>query len=394
MLYFSFKKAAFVSAFISMKSTSIAYITLSMALTLALPAHASAVEPSCIGAEVHKLLHADSAAATFGRILDGTSVFQYELRHASQKDSATLTAHEVGKLAAELSDSERSRLLSQLATAPRLGIFERRFLELALQRPEAWTSFVQKISTNDARSVTFNYLKPVIATFSPSLRQSLLKQIGTLYPAARKPINTKWHEYSPKRGLELLMRLLNPPENFFTASVQTPRQTLKAYGAYLASVHQVIGHESFGDYSAKDVLKLAKEIQRVLKRSVKEQKIAHPVAIIEGSFPNGRAVMYKSDLDLHLSSPGLYPLEWLFNAAVTKALERKHPGLPLKSSLLSISPDPADEAQLAQVSPITIRVTPDAIELLLYPAREPLPTYEFHEQRNLVEPMIYSLSPP
>jgi hypothetical protein len=383
MLRFSFRKAI-----------RFLLVLAALAPFLSFPVRASTSQAICLRLEVGDRLQPDSAASRLSDILDGTTAFQYELRHASEKDSATLTAHEVGKLAAELSDAERSRLLSRLPAAQHLGVFERRFFELALQSPEAWTRFVQKLGTTDARSVTFNYLKPVITAFSPSFRQSLLKQIGTLYPAARKPINTQWHEYSPKRSLELLMRLLNPPENFFAASVQTPQQTLKAYGAYLASVHQVIGDESFGNYSAKEVLKLAKEIQRVLKRSMKEQKIARPAAIIEGSFPNGRAVMYKSDLDLHLSDPKFYTLEWRFGLAVSKALESRYPGIALKPSLMSISPDPADEAQLAQVSPIAIRITPSAIDLLLYPAREPLPTYEFHEQRNLVQPLIYPLSLP
>ncbi|MBI2068171.1 MAG: hypothetical protein HYT77_09195 [Deltaproteobacteria bacterium] len=271
-----------------------------------------------------------------------------------------------------LSPDERRTLLSMVRDhSPPIDRDMQRVLKLTLFDPETWDTVLEDLSTHGTRSeALYTTLVPLLERMPRSLQDSLFAKIPTLYPLAEKG---GWFiaecVFPPKRAIDAFVRGILRPEQIISQAVRDGKTTWEAYQVYLETVRtRIFANTPYGDYTIEDVQAVVESIRAVLK---KDPSLGEEASVIlYGSFPNGRALIASSDLDVVPSTPRLVAFYHRMDAAISESLRPRHPDIDLR---LQESPIHFDPTNMAIVNPVMLRISAAKTELLVYsPSREPL----------------------
>ncbi|MBI2499953.1 MAG: hypothetical protein HYW02_00435 [Deltaproteobacteria bacterium] len=244
-----------------------------------------------------------------------------------------------------LSPDERRTLLSMVRDhSPPIDRDMQRVLKLALFDPETWNDFFERITMQGAYDQSlYTTLVPVLGAMPKTLQDS--------------------------RAIDAFVRGILRPEQIISQAVRDGKTTWEAYQVYLETVRtRIFANTPYGDYTIEDVQAVVESIRAVLK---KDPSLGEEASVIlYGSFPNGRALIASSDLDVVPSTPRLVAFYHRMDAAISESLRPRHPDIDLR---LQESPIHFDPTNMAIVNPVMLRISAAKTELLVYsPSREPL----------------------
>ena len=228
--------------------------------------------------------------------------------------------------------------------------------KLILQDQGTWDIFLKTSSENIfyTSNVILKRMQPIIEQFEVDFKIRLLENLGKQYFSLKK-INTNWT--GPKRLADGIMSHLYPPKDFFISSISSRESTAEVYGRYLKKINSLIRQRNEPQYNVNDIIYLAKLYQKKLKEGDN--------LIIVGSFPNGKAKIDTSDIDVFLENISygkyFYEIDSAFNQYLLNQ-NKLNPRLESHST-----PATFNLSELAIVSPIQIKVTTEQIDLLVYP---------------------------
>lgn len=115
---------------------------------------------------------------------------------------------------------------------------------------------------------------------------------------------------------------------------------------------------------------------------------SHPRIIIGGSFPSGRARLESSDLDVRVEPPELAKSFPQFETAIQQAFMTQGSQVDLHIEQVWSS---QGVTRLAVINPILMNITPEKVELWVYPPLS-IPKHDQDFRLNLYpEPKIFNL---
>lgn len=292
----------------------------------------------------------------------------------------------------QLPQSERAARLKALSSEPAYPGDPDFLQKLSLHHRPTWLALVEHYSRFSAGYDLVVALLPLQLQMPPGLKHEIEGKIRSRYPhAAKIHIDPRVpYQMAPKGSLDALITNLAHPFEFFRARHAAGSAAADIYQEYLAQLNsRVFGERSsFGNYTGAQVLELMRGLQQVLR----EWQESHPdgsppFLLIQGSFPSGRARLDTSDLDSHLS-PRDAQLEWKLGEALPANWSGRGPmGLTF-----SFFPEmgPGHFAWNSQVSPLSIMIKPDAIELWIFPPQRLVP-HELFNQGSDARPDVYRI---
>lgn len=233
-------------------------------------------------------------------------------------------------------------------------------LKLALYDEKTWThmlSILDRILIRSAPTIS-KRLYPMIQSMPSDLKISLLNEIGKRYAKAEK-INTNY--MGPKRFLDALLSYFLPPVDILKNFVQGGASPLAAFDHYLILLRaSIVQPEGYEYYSANDILFAAEQYQK---------QLADPNDFIylTGSFPNGKAKLETSDVDVFISKNN--QIEKAFLIIDRANNEYFHSQGKVNSHLEShVTPTTFSLEDLATINPLMILITQNEIKLMVFPA--------------------------
>lgn len=194
---------------------------------------------------------------------------------------------------------------------------------------------------------------------SLKIKQDIKRDYANYSKEAREYPGLVDHDINgPKRGVDAYLQQTTRDANLFTAFVA---EGLSPWNAYVRTIEQMrrtfFPTRKLGNYPSQFTFDIAEQIQTILQRDHAHEA---PVEIIfAGSTVNGRAKFPESDLDL------------LYSGSLPER-ERDNLVWEIKSHLRSqnlkpeFMPDFFFSEQLGLYNPFQLRITQNAIELLVY----------------------------
>jgi hypothetical protein len=147
-----------------------------------------------------------------------------------------------------------------------------------------------------------------------------------------------------------------------TQQISEGKTALEAYDYFLQLQKKtVFPNAENGTYEASDVLAVAKTVQQVLRKSRVNAK--DEAIIMAGSFPNGRAKLSSSDVDLQIPNLHYENLMAEMTKEVNQLLQLRFPTAQLEVNSMFFTTTPVNAAI---VSPLQIRISRDSIELQVF----------------------------
>ncbi|HLE00947.1 MAG TPA: hypothetical protein VJB59_11840 [Bdellovibrionota bacterium] len=257
---------------------------------------------------------------------------------------------------------------------------------LAMGDQNTWERFFDRIIKEGSPQPIFSTrLAPFIDRLSPEVMASLQKRIQTLYsdPHLKKTIHGSSHR-GPKRLADDFIRASVRADRIIPAYIKRGLTPLEAYDNYLREIRsrfypknpkhgdKVISDKSVLD--ASQLLQLAKTIQKELRsESNRLGPMKSRFVRLFGSTVNGMR-RPGSDLDAMAPTEHFLKLQEPLTQQFQKELGemKRERGLYLNIQNLGINnaTDPESAGRVFSViNPVMIRVTPEQIDLMIYPAR-------------------------
>lgn len=181
----------------------------------------------------------------------------------------------------------------------------------------------------------------------------------------------------PKRVLDGLLRYLVQGDQTILKEIRAGKTPLEALDAYSKQIRSIFQKTQYGKYTSEDLMKVSKIIQDKLKTLPTNR----PTVTLSGSFPNFKAKLGQSDIDILDLDPNLkasldktlVEIDRHFSHQWSFSFEPHQEGL-LDKTPISLFPETSSQhirtLTMAQFmglfNPVQIRITPDRIELLVY----------------------------
>lgn len=286
--------------------------------------------------------------------------------------TSLLPAPELITTLVRLSPTERKNLLQEIQsqTPARTNLYITT-IKLALYSRTEWSRFIQTLTDEGLYyGVNLPNLVIILEHMPSEFKPTVYQQIRAVYPhlakkyALRKRIGEKILD--PKRAVDLLIRHMVQADSFFTKNPSSPRTEIRVnsqLSAYLAAMREIFHPTPFGDYSLADIKSVAQAISQELKKVEKSSGLTHATILLYGSFPNGKALVNSSDLDVVFSSAHLRKLIPLMDQAIANALRGKYDNVGLH---LSEAPALFNAVFAAHLSPLYLRITAQNVDVLYY----------------------------
>lgn len=268
-------------------------------------------------------------------------------------------------------------------------------LRLALYDKAAWDEYFDRFSsTPEPTDALFNSLMPIIEKMPTELKEHLVKRVTEQYPTVSRK---KWvlgitgrnfKTIAPKRALDILVNQLVPAQKYISEQIQKGDDAVTAYDKFIRHQHNTVyPNLAVGSYPASLVLEVAKVIQADLRKYPK--KANEEELIIAGSFPNGRANLKKSDIDVQIPNTHYEDLIPTLHKSVNEYLKTSsHPTtMEVNSMFLTTT-----RINAGLVSPVQIRITRDEIRLEVYKPIRNIDRDEVQLPKNYEKPMSIMLS--
>ena len=271
-----------------------------------------------------------------------------------------------------LSEDQRAELLKKFNNSSALFTQAEKSTELGkifkffLHDEQTWIMYVEDLARRGTYSNELTQaLPPALETMPISLKQKIHGKLRELYPTADK---TGMKALPAKRALDAVLRYTMPVEHFFPASTREGAAASQAYGAYLKALTEVFPEGgAAGGYGLEDVLTSCRIIRKQLQNPKLLENIRDPEMVLAGSFPNGRAKLSSSDLDVFLSDPRLEAIFKKTDAEIAAALATPSQSATPIGLHLHKAPENWEAWEMGQISPVQIKITTDEIELWIYP---------------------------
>jgi hypothetical protein len=178
-----------------------------------------------------------------------------------------------------------------------------------------------------------------------------------------------------------------PPDPFIKNEVSHGINVKEAYSNYLKVLKtSFFSMSSNGDYSVEVILDIAKEIQKVLRENIPIEGQKESYLMITGSLPNGRANLNSSDIDMIPSSIKLEDLYIEIQERLKLKYLEQFPNASFEIHSMFSSTTPVFASI---VNPIMIKISSEAIELIVYPIFRPIPGDQHFLQKNYLPPNSY-----
>jgi hypothetical protein len=284
----------------------------------------------------------------------------------------------------KLSPAERKAELARLNLHHFSDPRAEKAYRLILFDESAWTGYLQDLARRgDFYGILSNSFYEVIEQMPEDLSSKLLKEVAQLYPTAGK--EKLGRVDAPKRAIDLFLRIRVPADEMIASGVSSGKSPIQAYDAYLSRMREVFKEVGYVNYNAADVLDLATTLQKSLYL-IPSAEFKDKSLTFFGSFPSGRGLIGKSDLDFSYSDPKLDAYLPQLQAAVRAVLKTK--GIDLELELSGHLSSDYDPRLAARISPVQIKITDHSVDLLLFP-KITLETY-LSETAD-VKPVVFSL---
>lgn len=180
-------------------------------------------------------------------------------------------------------------------------------IRLALQDEEEWAVFLE-LNQNTRRThyrfiPRIDFISRMLATMAQDSPE-LLTRFARLVPEnyrSQKTLGYIKGKYL-RRIYDLILKLKYPAGPFFVDEISKGRAPEIAYGKYIESVNDTLQDPSRVFYSGNDVLHVVTDIQKWLQSLPAS---LNPLQLtLFGSFPNGKADLATSDIDLDFTVIG------------------------------------------------------------------------------------------
>lgn len=292
-----------------------------------------------------------------------------------------------------LSPVQASQTLEVDQTAPlcadiTAGMVSNEVLRAALNRhdPEAWSAWLTRVAERGETNSILLDARLAMDRMPRELREEMIRLTARLRSEAPKNIEENHYDphssLPPRRALDAILSSFLDPKTSIERAIANGRTPQEAYQAYLDRVQKYLGRTRRERYDVTGILGVARGIQAVLKRNRDSRRWTQdPYVILAGSFPNGRARITESDVDVVLAPRALEDLTRSFNRAITRAMPD---GAKLPLEHRGEIADPVEhEHFFATINPIVIYVDADKIEVRVYP----LGTTRYYNRGPRVEPL-------
>lgn len=373
-------------------------------LLLGLAAALIGAAPSAIAAEPALCAPAYGALAK-GESLPGTSPAFQSVRKqlASRFRGVDLTWQEGKKRKAklekffqelqQLKEADKALLREELKAAYPVLDEAPLLARIGLNEEAGWLKFFEASLEPTEKPLMIGELRPLVETIPEPTKAKLLAEVGRRYPTAGKmPEGERNAKFYPKRLLDGWLRMLLKGEDTFAAALAETNEPLKAYQKYFDQVNaSVVPHipnakaAGYGRLAARDLLGIAEQIQKYLHDPLVKKHlymnfrddngfVRPPRVRIFGSTVKGTGKL-GSDLDLgyaeiqhHFVNGGERMGEKVpgLADALTNYLKVARPDLDLNFTGNAHFMGSVDEI-LTALEPFMIEISPDKIELLVYP---------------------------
>lgn len=329
-----------------------------------------------------------------------------------------------------LSTDEKTQLLTTLLEDSRWQKQSDRFrlfIQMLLNHETSWLTWVMEIRNYGLRQLApFLIFEKTIEQMPESLRSSIIHKIADVYDDSKESL--KLHPYldfrnpenlgltlearanrprrwfKPKRIFDLMIHMMSGAVAELYEQMENKNYSIETYNKYLFSVRSLM-KGTRGNYSAEDVLAVGLAMQKELRQIISKLHIPEAKAevYIYGSFPNGLAningnfdfdlavstieiTMLSNEVpdDFHrrlygISKEGSHSIE----VAGLNAL-KKRTGIigydPRKEDHGVISVEKLEQNRLNILSPVLLKITPIAIELVVrkpeYRVNSIFPTFD------------------
>lgn len=298
----------------------------------------------------------------------------------------------------KLPESDMKYIQDLVLKYPSLHKNLKQVLLLATFHVETWELYFQNFSQKpEPYNTLFNALVPVLSKMPDGVRDIFYQKINRIYPELSKKkwvlkfpfFGRAYLELSPKMAIDVFILHTFKGAETIRSSFQRTGNALEALSAYFNGLRSKVfsGLEN-GNYSAEEVLESARSIQKVLREKYQPEEDEIPEIILAGSFPNGRANLSSSDIDVMINHPNIELLYKEMDTRVNGILRAKHPNAKLEIHSMFSTTTIVDAAV---ISPAFIRITPKRIELIVYKPFRPLPGDKHFLPQNYEDPDIYLL---
>ncbi len=265
--------------------------------------------------------------------------------------------------------------------------------ELRKYDPKTWGEFLQELATGKLewdRSYA-----SIVAELPDPLRAKMLHDIGALYEGLTKKIrrpeeiNDETYYLNnffilPKASLDSFIKAALNPQKMISDLIAKGATSFEAYKRYIETIANLRPQGAkWGVVSAEDILESARIFQRQMNAVAQELKVNDSVAYWFGSFPNGRANLKKSDIDMSLKYAQVQGMNVVFGKvpAETKWTDHKKAGMRLINNYLgsrypgtNLTMESAGNLSwfestgyFGRRNGVAFRITSNKIELLVYP---------------------------
>lgn len=263
--------------------------------------------------------------------------------------------------AMSLSALERASVLKALDASAVQSPGLKRALRLALYDENAWQDYLDRAVAKGTDEMPDIGLARVLERMPAGLKSTLLKQVGQVYPTAGKDSR---EDFAPKRALDVFIRHALVPDQRINAAIAGGQSPKQAYEAYVHELQRrIFSGSEFGQYTVDDVLGVAREIQKVLRKQFPQPSKSIRL-VLGGSFPNGRAVFSRSDIDATADSKRVLEFYPEMTKRVTAYFAAQG-----KQSYLTLEDPPGQQFTIQEESrknPIQVMVSPSKIELWVW----------------------------
>lgn len=302
----------------------------------------------------------------------------------------------------ELSAELKRQILNDLKKRPIKNRKVERELKLLLYDEIAWDQLLDRAlrTAGDQVEIASRFRLAGLLHMPDDLRAHVLKRISEVYPHLSKsrakfgvklPVQLTKDQLAPKRFADFVLRNLIRADQIIGQAVnEEGRSSVEALQKYFSTLQEgVLRSTGVGNYSALDVQRVARVLQRELIQWAKENRVSHPKIIIGGSFPGGRARLESSDLDVRVDPPELAKRFSEFERAIRRELGST--GTKVDLHLEEVWPSQG-VTRLGVLNPVLMNITPEQTELWVYPPLE-VPKHDQNFEWNLYpEPKIYILN--
>ena len=293
---------------------------------------------------------------------------------ASQTVATRALVKELIRLPAE----QRELLLHRLSASPPRDADYAKLLRLALYDRETWTAYLEQLSTtgDPVGAMNGSVIRPMMTEMPEDLKTDLYafvrerysslskRRVGPRSGGSNPEKDGSEKILAPKRALDAFIRHTLKGDELIRSRIRSGASPLEAYGAYISQIQAIIGNNA---YSGHQVLDACLALQKEMRTRLDPQSSI----LLFGSFPNGRANLQDSDIDMISVDQGLWPA---IREAVPEMNRVFGPDAHLRPENHGTEIQPSDldrmERYFAEISPVQIIVGPNRIDLLIYPPIE------------------------